>query len=651
MTGAITDQDTIQYLEARAQPVPGATPQAQSISPNSSPSPTAAAAAGTGAITDPALVEHLNANAVSVPFGAMEAPKQVPSDAVAGPNGLMWNKSGGYDPATGELVVAGKPFGATSPLAAASTAVVSGVPVAGAPLLSAVQKGAADIAASRPGAPADAAAQALADAKDVTASSQAAHPGLTTAGNIAGAVAGTLPLAEALPAAFGMSGSLPVRAALGGLGGATLGAVDSGVRGEDIGSGALGGAAAGVGAPLAGAAIGAGTRAVLNRLPSSIPDALSGMSSTARNLVLSAFQDQTPESIAAAKASIGPSGFTGELTPQGTDLLGSIADNNGPGKAIVRQAYDERSANPVLIDPNADATGTRARINQYLTDAFGPETNVVASTAADKAARKAAADPLYNAWRQTPVPPTPELDAILQLPSVKRALPAAANLAGDDGEPAFHEFFTKDANGDMTLDTTKTPTAQVWDYIKQAMDDKYKEAAPGTNQARQASMIANRITTAIDNHPDPAVADTWQQARQAWASPSQLMNARDYGGEILQSGKSADQVASDVAGYSPPQISAAVEGARNYAQQMLDRTTRGDTNARNLMLAPNTQEKLRYLLGDQKAGDLRPLWIKRPISPPRTRKLSAARKPAEKSRGHGSPSLRRRAGFQAFSIT
>jgi hypothetical protein len=301
-------------------------------------------------------------------------------------------------------------------------------------------------------------------------------------------------------------------------------------------------------APVAGSALGAGARAVLNRLPSAIPEALSGLGSTARNLVTSAFQDQTPESIAATKASIGPSGFVGELTPQGTDLLGSIADNSGPGKAIVRQAYGERSANPVLIDPNAKATGTRARINQYLTDAFGPETNVVASTAADKAARKAAADPLYNAWRQTPVPPTPELDAILQLPSVKRALPAAANLAGDDGEPAFHEFFTKDANGDMTLDTTKTPTAQVWDYIKQAMDDKYKEAAPGTNQARQASMIANRITTAIDNHPDPAVADTWQQARQAWASPSQLMNARDYGGEILQSGKSADQVASDVAG-------------------------------------------------------------------------------------------------------
>ena len=596
------DAATLRYLEDNSRPAPDAQPppQAQPAPPVAAPS------SGNGALTGQALTDYLNAHAVNVPFGATEAPKrEVPSDAVAGPNGLMWNKSGGYDPATGELVISGKPFGSSSPLAAASTAVVSGVPIAGGPMLSAVQKGAADIAAARPGAPADAATQALADVKDVTASSQAAHPGLTTAGNITGAVAGTAPLAAAAPAAFGMVGPLPMRVGAGGLTATALGGVDAGVRGEDIGSGALGGAAMGGGAPIVGSALGTVARAIMNRMPSAIPDALSGMSSKGRNLALSAFQAQTPESITAAKTSMGPSGFTGELTPQSTRFrLGSIADNNGPGKAIVRGAYGARSANPVLIDPNAEATGTRARINQYLTDAFGPETNVVASTAADKAARKAAADPLYEAWRQTPVPPTPELDAILQLPSVKKAIPAAANLAGDDGEPAFHQFFTKDANGDMTLDTTKTPTAQVWDYIKQAMDDKYKEAAPGTNQARQASMIANRITTAIDNHPDPAVANTWQQARQAWASPSQLMNARDYGGEILQSGKSADQVASDVSGYSPPQISAAVEGARNYAQQMLDRTTRGDTTARNLMLAPNTQEKLRYMLGDQKAGDL-----------------------------------------------
>ena len=330
MTGAITDPDTIQYLEARAQPVPGATPQGQPSYPNSTPSP----AAGTGAITDPSLIEHLNANAVSVPFGATEAPKRtVPSDAVAGPNGLMWNKSGGYDPATGELVVAGKPFGATSPLAAASTAVVSGVPVAGGPLLSAVQKGAADIAAARPGAPADAAAQALADAKDVTASSQAAHPGLTTAGNIAGAVAGTIPLAAEFPAAFGMVGTLPMRIGAGGLSGAALGGVDAGMRGEDIGSGALGGAAMGAVAPVAGSALGAGVRAVMDRLPSAVPEALASMSAPARNLLMSAFQDQTPELIAAAKASIGPSGFMGELTPQGTDLLGSIADNTRPGES------------------------------------------------------------------------------------------------------------------------------------------------------------------------------------------------------------------------------------------------------------------------------------------------------------------------------
>ena len=251
-----------------------------------------------------------------------------------------------------KLVVAGKPFGATSPLAAASTAVVSGVPVAGAPPLSAVE-GRRHIAAARPGSPADAAAQALADARDVTASSQAAHPGLTTAGNIAGAVAGTIPLAAEFPTAFGMVGTLPMRIGAGGLSGAALGGVDAGMRGEDIGSGALGGAAEGAVAPVAGSALGAGVRAVMDRLPSAVPEALAGSRRRPVTWLMSAYRDQTPVLIAAAKVSIGPSGFMGELTPQGTDLLGSIADNSGPGKAIVRQAYGERSANPVLIDPNA----------------------------------------------------------------------------------------------------------------------------------------------------------------------------------------------------------------------------------------------------------------------------------------------------------
>ena len=46
MTGAITDPDLIQYLQARAQPVPGATPQGQPTYPNSSPSPTGATGGG-----------------------------------------------------------------------------------------------------------------------------------------------------------------------------------------------------------------------------------------------------------------------------------------------------------------------------------------------------------------------------------------------------------------------------------------------------------------------------------------------------------------------------------------------------------------------------------------------------------------------------
>ncbi len=87
----------------------------------------------------------------------------------------------------------------------------------------------------------------------------AAHPGLTTAARIGGAIVGTLPLIEAAPGAFGMEGPAAVRLAAGAGSGAALGAGDAAVRGDDAGKGALYGAAGGaLGPMLEGGAYAAG---------------------------------------------------------------------------------------------------------------------------------------------------------------------------------------------------------------------------------------------------------------------------------------------------------------------------------------------------------------------------------------------------------
>ena len=51
-------------------------------------------------------------------------------------------------------------------------------------------------------------------------------------------------------------------------------------------------------------------------------------------------------------------------------------------------------------------------------------------------------------------------------------------------------------------------------------------------------------------------------------------------------------------------MQARIVGARNAADEVMNATKNGDTTLRNKFLAPNNQDKLRLLVGDQKADQL-----------------------------------------------
>ena len=197
--------------------------------------------------------------------------RAVPADAKPGSNGLMWNADGGYDPKTGELVVAGKPMG-NAPSQALSTAagVVEGVPIAGPVLLSGAQKVAAASSALQSGAPDNALSQAQAANQGYIDQSKAAYPTSNALGQVGGAVLGTAPLMAAAPGAFGLGGygfvgNSFASAASGG----ALSLADTYARGGDLSalekSGATG-AALGLAAPGVGMAIGGGVNALSNGL-------------------------------------------------------------------------------------------------------------------------------------------------------------------------------------------------------------------------------------------------------------------------------------------------------------------------------------------------------------------------------------------------
>ena len=244
------------WVGPQAAPAPAAssqsaTPDAPAIDPGSlwvGPAPAAAAAAPTA----PA--------APAAPAAATTATAKTP-----GQGGLVWDANGGHDPNTGALVVAGKPFSQppASQAVAATSGFLNGIPVIGPALASGAARMASGANALINGAPNQPAAYGA-----VQNASAAAYPGTALAGNIAGGVAGTIPMMAAAPAAFGVGVANPVAGLSSGVTGAALGGADAGARSgwnpQAMGQGAALGGFFGAAAPLAGRAIGSATGALGN---------------------------------------------------------------------------------------------------------------------------------------------------------------------------------------------------------------------------------------------------------------------------------------------------------------------------------------------------------------------------------------------------
>jgi hypothetical protein len=460
---------------------------------------------------------------------------------------------------------------------------ISGVPVVGPAIQGGAQRAAAGIRSLEYGTPY---ANELKAVQSWANEQQAKHPlatgtGEVTGGVLAGAAAMGAPYAPALLGGVGMEG-LGGAVAASTVGNTALGTADAYMRGQPLTTGAVTGAIGGATTPLvgrgAGAVVGSLSDALAGRI--SQPE-LAGLSPLAMKFLVSAAKADglTDAEIANKYALVGPQGFLAEYGANLQGLAGSFKALPGTGKNAIITGLDDRAA------------AARQSIENSVTAAFGPRVNIAQLTAQREVDRALAADPLYETWRNTNVPMTPELAAIVRLPSVKDAFPAAAKMAANEGQPLLNA-------------QTGGPTAQTWDYVKRALDDQARAAGFGTNQARIATGISNRIKDAIDNHPDPNVAGVWQAARQAYAVPSAIQDAQTAGQSVFSRAARVDDLQAQFNGYSDPEKQAFLQGARDNVTQMIDASARGDTNARNMFLAPANQDKLRLIVGPQKADQL-----------------------------------------------
>jgi hypothetical protein len=493
-----------------------------------------------------------------------------------------------YDPANAPATekAKGELYGNDFSGAAASfgSRFVGDIPLVGPPAEGGIERGVAGAKSVASGQPYGA---ELKNVQDYVQKAQTEHPTAGTAGSVAGNVAATGALAITAPELLGLStegtllGNTAKAAITGGVaeGGTAL---EQGESLPEAGTQALSGAATFAATPVVGRTVGALVSKLADKA-ASLSGPLSDQDQRALGWAVTNLQKSNITSDADIDHlfnELGPHAFLAEYGKPLTGLADAMHAAGGQPMTDITNAIDARTAE------------ARQRIDDAVTEALGPRINVYNLTQQGIMDRSDAARDLYDQWRTQTIHPTDEIKALYPRLNAVNAFGEARAKAAADGVPFDQNFFT-------TGEQKAYPTAQSWDYVKQALDDKISASknpltGENTGWTRIYTGIKNDLMNAIDNSNGPG-AEIWKEARKAWADPTAIMRARNEGQLAFQRGTRRDDMLAQLSDYSQPERNAYKEGARDEVSEAMDNSVRGDTNARNMLLAPAARDKLNYL--------------------------------------------------------
>jgi len=485
----------------------------------------------------------------------------------------------GYDPATGEVT---KPNG--SGVEAALSSTLEGIPVAGPILQSGVENAAAGIGSAISGKPFS---QVRSEMSDIVDKSQEDHPYITAAGNVGGAVLGTIPMVMAAPGAFGVGMSLPAATAMGGVSGAALGGADAAVRSggdaKETLKGAAWGGVLGAVAPTAGKLIGSAVGSIANRVRGPGIQAPTG----AQRAIARAAGSDAIDDVAARLTDAGDAAMPMDLGPNLQRQAGALAATPGRGQEIIRSAVAQRQQ------------GAGSRIMSALDDALGGPIDTLAAADDIIAKRSAAAKPLYDAAYKKPVPFTRELEDLLKRPTISKALSRAQTLAADEGIPS-PQWFASIAD-DGTVAIKNVPDVRQLDLTKRALDDMINAAqrSGSNNEARIFTNLKEQLVKMVDD----AVPE-YAAARKAFSGPASILDAMEQGSTLFSRQTTPAQILRDLGKMDKAQREAFQQGARAQVADIMGTARNDALAARNAFSSGYNKEKLELVVGKERAGKL-----------------------------------------------
>lgn len=409
------------------------------------------------------------------------------------------------------------------------------------------------------------------------------NPMLNTGSQIAGGIAGTLPMVAAAPGMFGAgAGPLLGRSLWSAGTGAAIGGADAGVRNDfdplAMAKGSALGLGIGAAAPLAGQLIGKGVNAVTSRFNSP---------SSAQQSIAQAVGRDGIDDVTARLAQMGPDAMPMDL---GANLQGQAAALAGtPGKSqeIIRSAVANRQAN------------AGSRIAGSLDDALGQSVDTVAVADDIISRRAAAAKPLYEAAYAKPVPFTVELEETLKRPAVASALKSAQKMAANEGIPSQQWFANIADDGSVTIQNV--PDVRQLDLTKRALDDMISSAQRGgnNNEARILTQVKDKIVGMVDD----AVPE-YAAARKAFSGPSSILDALEEGKNIFGKKLTPNQLKTQMLKMGDAEKEAFIQGGRAAVADTMGTARNDALAARNMFSSGYNKEKLEMLVGKEQASKM-----------------------------------------------
>jgi hypothetical protein len=301
---------------------------------------------------------------------------------------------------------------------------------------------------------------------------------------------------------------------------------------------------------------------------------------------------------------LGPEGTLGDMGPTMRQLVSGLAARPDTA-AIIRPVYENR--------------GYRApgRIQAAANQALGDPVNMPEALDMAKAHFNGLAKPHYDQFHNTSILTTPHISDVMR--DIKASAPGAVRqaqkLAAGDG---YHEQFkiteSPDTMTPMTGVNKRTaepvPTGIEYDYIKRAVDDIARKAAPGSNEQRIYSTLARRLRHAVDEalSPNDPTLSSWAKARKFAETGFDVKDGLQYGQQAFKDGITPHQLAYDLKGKSALEQETIRMGYREaLANRMGNKssvlTGRGDSAARQTFNSDFGREKLRTVAKSRTDAD------------------------------------------------